>query len=296
MTEESQLRGARAGRKASGTSGKAPETRKRTQPKRAAPTRRKPRGAPTTASPVKSGPSTGTTETDATAEAATEREERLRRAEFAKALSEGGRTAAAKSWKDMTQGVDAMAAAEAVAKLSRVVAQAGAKDVLEGTKVLAASHDITSQSLAVGALSEEDLGIGLALAGIAGQLRAMTRVVDSLGTSVIVGFLRDRSERLERLAETVIQRAGATGALARTLAETSRAVAELGEAEVTEGEAMFTAAEEEADESEELAGEGLGLMMMGIAEAVQAHDLQQEADQMVAEGRTEFANGAETAG
>ena len=165
-----------------------------------------------------------------------------------------------------------------------MVAQAGAKDVLEGTKVLAASQDIAAQSLAAAALSDEDLDIGLTLAGIAGQLGAVTGVVESLGTSAIVGFLDARSEQLKQLAGAVILRAGATGALARALAETSTAVAELGEAEVAEGEVKFATSRQEADESEELAGEGLGLMMMGMAEAAEAQDLQEESDEMTAEG------------
>ena len=244
MAEDDQAsKRARAGGKAPTASSKAPETKGRTRPKQAAPTRRKPRQAQTTAPAVKGPPSGKKVETEVAPQQAPEKTERVDRAELAKALSDGGRAVAAKSWKDMVQGVDAMAAAEAVAKLSRVVAQAGAKNVLEGAKVLAASQDIASQSLAAAALSAEDMDLGLALAGMAGQLGAVTGVVDSLGTSVIAGFLDARSEQLRRLAETVILRAGATGALARALAETSRAVADLGDGEVAEGEAELASSQ-----------------------------------------------------
>ncbi len=297
MAEEDQpSKGAKADEKAPTSTSKVSATKRRTKPKRAAPTRHKPGEAQTTAPAVKSAPSLGKAEIEAAAQQAAERAERRNRTELATALSEGGRTVAAKSWKDMIQGVDAMAAAEAVAKLGRVVALAGAKDVLEGTKVLAASQDIACQSLAMGALSDEDLDLGLALAGIAGQLRAVTGVVDSLGTSVVAGFLDNKTEQLKQLAETVILRAGAAGSLSSMLAQTSKAVAELGEAEVAEGEAQLAVSEERAEESEELAGEGLGLMLMGMAEAVQAHDLQEEADEILAEGGAESVEGAEAAG
>jgi hypothetical protein len=204
-------------------------------------------------------------------------------------LSENGRIVAAQSWKDMMQGVDVMAAAEAVAKLSRVAALAGARDMSEGTRVLAASQDIVSQSLALGSLSEEDLDLGLALAGIAGQLRAMTGVVDNLGTSVVAGFLDSRGEQLAELAETVILRAGATGALAKALADTGMVVAELGQAEVAEGEATFRASERDAAQGQQLADEGLGLVAASMVEAVQAQELQDQADALVAEAGAEEA-------
>jgi hypothetical protein len=95
----------------------------------------------------------------------------------------------------------------------------------------------------------------------------VTGVVDSLGTSVVAGFLDNKTEQLKQLAETVILRAGAAGSLASMLAQTSRAVAELGEAEVAEGEAQLAVSEERAEESKQLAGEGFGLMVMGMAEA-----------------------------
>ena len=294
MAEEDQ------GAKRPGAAGKAPTgsskaraTKGTTRPKQAAPTGRKPRQTQTSVPTVKSPTRGGKAEAEAASQQAAEKAERHNRAEMGKALSEGGHAVAAKSWKDLVQGVDAMAAVEALAKLSRVVAQAGAKDVLEGTQVLAASQDIASQSLAAAALSAEDMDLGLALAGIAGQLGAVTGVVESLGPSVIAGFLDARSEQLRQLAQTVILRAGVTGALARALVKTSSAVAELGEEEVAEGEAELAASREEAEESEELAGEGLGLMVMGMAEAVEAHDLQEEADEMTAEGGAASSEEAE---
>ena len=77
--------------------------------------RRKPRGAATTTAAAKATQSPRKAKAEAAAQAAAEAAEHLERREMAKALSEGGRTVAAKSWKDMIQGVDAMAAAEAVA-------------------------------------------------------------------------------------------------------------------------------------------------------------------------------------
>ena len=56
---------------------------------------------------------------------------------------------------------------------------------------------------------------------------------------------------------------------------------------MAEGEAKFVTSQREAAESEELTGEGLGLMMMDIAEAVEAQDLQAESEEMTAEGGAE---------
>ena len=52
----------------------------------------------------------------------------------------------------------------------------------------------------------------------------------------------------------------------------------------------------EAEESEELADQGLGLMIMGFAEAVGAHDLQEESDRITAEDRAASGEAAEAPG
>ena len=288
--EDESSKAGKASGKAATRSRRAPETKSTAQTKRAAPTRRKPRQAAPTAQAAKGSPNPENAETKAAAQEASERE-RLSRAKLAEALDEDGRRVMAKSRTYLREGVNAMAAAAAATRLGRAAARAGAKDVLDGTQVLMASQDIAAQSLAVEALSTEDLDLGLALAGMAGQLGAMTAVVDSLSTGVIAEFLDTRSEQLKQLAESLILRAGATGALAKTLAETSGAMAELGETEVAEGEAEFATSEEEAAEGEELAGTGLGLMMMGVAEAVEAEGFQEEADKIAQKDSAEAAEG-----
>ncbi len=283
MAEKDQSRKRAQAAEGTGTPGaEAPKTGRRARAKRAAaPQEKPPRAQASVASPRRtSGKSRKAEEAAASQKAEKTRAEQT---EYANALSENGRVVAAQSWRDMMQGVDAMAAAEGVAKLSRVAALAGARDVSEGTRVLAASQDIVSQSLAMGSLSEEDLGLGLTLAAIAGQVRAMIGVVDNLGTSVVAGFLDSRGEQLAQLAETLLLRAGATGALAKALADTGMVVAELGQVEVAEGEAAFRAAEREAERGEELADEGLGLMAVSLVEAAQAQELQDQADALVAE-------------
>ena len=82
-------------------SSKAPETKGNSQPKRAAPTARKPREAATTAAATKATSSPRKAKAEAAAQAAAEAQERLERTEMAKVLSEGGRTVAAKSWKNL---------------------------------------------------------------------------------------------------------------------------------------------------------------------------------------------------
>ena len=288
--EDESSKAGKASGKAPTRSRKAPETKSTAQTQQAAPTRRRPRRAAATAQAAKGAPSPDKTEAEAAAQEASERE-RLDSAKLAEALGEGGRRVMAKSRTYLREGVNAMAAAAAATRLGRAAARAGAKDVLDGTQVLLASQDIAAQSLAVEALSTEDLDLGLALAGIAGQLGAMTAVVDSLSTGVIAEFLDTRSGQLKQLAESLILRAGATGALAKTLAETSGAMAELGETEVAEGEAEFATSEQEAAEGEELAGAGLGLVMMGMVESAEAEGFQEEADKIAQKDSAEAAEG-----
>ena len=139
------------------------------------------------------------------------------------------------------------------------------------------------------ALSAEDLDVGLALAGIAGQLESLTGVLDRLGTATVASVLNSKGEQLKQSADALIRRAAATAVLARTLAETSMAAAVLGEEEVAEGQARLATSEWEQGASEELAGEGLGLMARGFAEASVADGLEREADDMLAEGDRQAA-------
>jgi hypothetical protein len=187
---------------------------------------------------------------------------------------------AASSQEDLAAGIEAIASAEAVAELSRALGQAGVEEILAGRRVLRVSQDVASESLAVRALSEEDLSIGLSLAGIAGQLRSLTGAVERLGPRIVAGVLESKGEQLERLADAVMARSAATAGLGRTLAQTSLAAAQLGDAEVAEGRARLSVSEWEAQESQDLAGEGLGLMAWGITEAVAADDLREQAEGM----------------
>jgi hypothetical protein len=260
---------------------KTQEAKSRRAPrKQASPAARKAGPAPRAASRGRRTSAKEGAEAKAAAQAAAEAAARQERAERVEALRATSQAVAASSQEDMAAGIEAIATAEAVAELSRALGEAGIEEILAGRRVLRVSQDVASESLAVRALSEEDLNIGLALAGIAGQLRSLTGAVDRLGPRVIAGVLESKGEQLGRLAESVMARSAATAALGRTLAQTSLAAAQLGDAEVAEGQARLTVSEWEAEESQDLAGEGVGLMAWGITEAVAADDLREQAEEI----------------
>lgn len=150
----------KAGGKAPTGTRKAPETKSRTQTKRAAPARRTPRQAKATPQEAKGATGSPSAEADSIAWEASERAERLKRTGFSEALSESARRVAARSNADMTEGVNAMERATVMTKLGREVARIGAKEVLEGAQVLMASEEIAAESLAVEALSGDRRGCG----------------------------------------------------------------------------------------------------------------------------------------
>ena len=95
---------------------------------------------------------------------------------------------------EITRGAEARVVADRMAKLSDIVAAAGVTDVAEGLALLDESEDVDLMSALVGLMSAADLERGLKIARIAGELRAVSDVIDLLKLPVMSAFLQSRGE------------------------------------------------------------------------------------------------------
>jgi len=107
--------------------------------------------------------------------------------------------------------------------------------VAEGAELLAASEDLEAIGAVVGLMTEEDLEIGLEIARTAGELWAVSDVVELLEMPVLSAFLEQRGESLQEVAVEIILQAAGTRALSQVLGATSAKVGDLGAGEVAEG-------------------------------------------------------------
>ena len=162
----------------------------------------------------------------------------------------------------------------------------------EGAELLATSEDIEVQGAIVGALAEEDLGQGMEIAAIAGQLFAVSEIVDALDMPVLAAFLDDKGQDLHELAIDAIFRYGATRALSEAVSETGMHVGEMGVLEVVEGVEELVAAEGMAYRSDELAEAGLEQTAQGLVEMAAAEGMREASEELAAEGVVEVAEGA----
>ena len=115
----------------------------------------------------------------------------------------------------------------------------------------------------MGLMSVEDLESGLEVARTAGELWAVSDVVDLMEMPVLAAFLETRGELLQNVAVEIIVRAAGTRALSQVLAEEGDVVADLGVGEVAEGLVRAAASEAMAERSDELAVAGVGLAIAG---------------------------------
>ena len=198
----------------------------------------------------------------------------------------------AKGASDLTRAVDAEIVADRMARLSKAVEVAGVVDVAEGAEMLAASEDVGVMSALVGLMSYEDAEHGLELARLAGELEAVSQVVEGLQMPMLYVFLSARSERLQEMAVEQIRQAGSTRGLARAMAATGKQLAGMGENEVAEGLARMAVSEGMADRSAELALGGEMLAERGVEELATASAAGVVARIMVAEGTATVEAGA----
>jgi hypothetical protein len=125
-------------------------------------------------------------------------------------------------------------------------------------------------SAMVGLMSAGDLESGLEVARTAGELWAMSDVVDLMEMPVIATFLESRGESLQDVAVDIILQAAATRGLSNIMAAKGKSIAEMGAEEVAEGIVRMTASEAMAERSKELAAAGADeLAEEAVAEATE---------------------------
>jgi hypothetical protein len=125
-------------------------------------------------------------------------------------------------------------------------------------------------SAIVGLMGEEELEAGLAVARTAGELWAVSDVVDLLEMPVLSRFLESRGELLQQVAVDVILRTASTQALSQVLAAASADVGELGGNEVAEGLARVAASVAIEQRSAELEETSADLAARGMVEMAAA--------------------------
>jgi len=162
--------------------------------------------------------------------------------------------------------------------------------------MLAASDDIAIQSALVGALSEEELGYGMDLAAIAGQLWTVSDVVAALDMPVLADFLEVKGEELQEIAVEVLLRFGATHALADYLEETGAEVEALGMEEAYEGAARMDISAEMEARSKELAQAGAELTAQGLSQLAAAGGMHDAAKDLISDSVTTQSEKAEDQG
>jgi phage terminase small subunit len=182
--------------------------------------------------------------------------------------------------------------ADRAAALSEVVATAGVVDVAEGAKLLAASDDIAVQSALVGAMSEEDLAIGMDLASIAGQMWAVSTVTEIMDMPVLSAFLARKNDELHDIAVESMLRFGAARVLSAAMSASGADVADLGVEEIAEGLTRLAVSEDLAIKSELLAEEGAATLVAGMNELEESAVLDEVAKDVAAEGVAEVAVGS----
>jgi hypothetical protein len=147
-------------------------------------------------------------------------------------------------------------------------------------------------SAMVGLMSAQDLERGLEIARTAGELWAVSDVVDTLEMPVLSGFLESRGESLQVVAVDVMLAAVGARALSVALSEEARRVADLGTEEAAEGLARLAVSAGLAGGGEELGAAGARLAAEGLAETEAGLELGQAAREMAVEGVAEIAEGA----
>ena len=133
---------------------------------------------------------------------------------------------------------------------------------------------------------------GLELARLAGELWAVSDVVDLMEMPVLSAFLEDRSEQLQEIAMDEILQAAGERALSHLMAATGAEIRELGANEVAEGVVRGVAAAAMADRAEELAEAGAVLAEEGLEELAVADAAGDVAQDLAAEGVADVAEGA----
>ena len=103
-------------------------------------------------------------------------------------------------------------------------------------------------------MAAEDLELGLEVARAAGELWAVSDVVDLMEMPILAAFLETRGETLQQVAVEVIMQAATTRALSQVMGAQAEAVADAGAEEMAEGIVRMAASEAMAESSEELAG------------------------------------------
>ena len=199
----------------------------------------------------------------------------------AEEVASAGRVMLAGGARNVAQGQETFKAAQVADVLSQAVGEAGVTDLLQGASMLAASDDIALQSALVSALSEEELGYGMDLAAIAGQLWTVSDVVAGLDMPVLADFLEIKGEELQNIAVEVLLRFGATHALAAYMEETGAEVESLGMEEAFEGAARLDISAGMDARSQELAQTGAALTAKGLSQLAAAGGMRDAAKDLV---------------
>ena len=101
-------------------------------------------------------------------------------------------------------------------------------DVTEGMDMLEAAENVDMMSAVVGLMSADDLEHGLQIARIAGELWAVSDVVDLLQMPILASFLESRGEELQVTAVDVMLEAVGSRALSLALSQDAAKLSALG--------------------------------------------------------------------
>jgi hypothetical protein len=214
----------------------------------------------------------------------------------AKEMGKQSRKDLVKGTTNVTRGVDKMIVAGAAASIGDTVGFAGVNDVMQGEEMLDASERIAMQTAIVQALGEHDLDRGMDLAAIAGQLWAVSEMLESIDMPVLSAFLETKGHELQDIAVDSLLRATAAHDLADSMEETGLAIGELGANEVDEGEARLAAAQAFGEASEQLAAEGAAQAIQGATQVAAAKSKRKAKQELQQAAVTEIAEGAAKVG
>jgi hypothetical protein len=217
--------------------------------------------------------------------------EGARKVQTAKELADLGMMETAAGASDLTRAEDAVVVAERVKTLSDVVGVAGIVDVAEGAEMLAASEDVSVMSAMVGLMGEEDLETGLELARIAGELWAVSDVVDMLQMPALTEFLAERGEILQEMAVEQILRSASTKGVARAIEAAGGTIADLGNNEIAEGVTRMAVSEGLAEGSKQLKKAGVKLGKQGVKKVEKGEMITRDARVYAKEGIGDMVGG-----
>jgi hypothetical protein len=146
-------------------------------------------------------------------------------------------------------------------------------------------------SAMVGLMGEDDLETGLELARIAGELWAVSDVVDMLQMPALTAFLAERGEILQEIAVEQIVRSASTKGVAKAIEAAGGKISEMGNNEIAEGVTRMAVSEGLAQGSKELKKAGVKLAKQGKKELEEGSEIRAAGRDYAKEGIGDMVGG-----